>query len=167
MSSRSVSGELLDSSVKLGHFMTGIQLAIALVIGLAMIGIAVIIMMRKRKYTQKATGVVDSPKAAPDCNKGVCENLAVKYGGSTLVFDQFVSPNGRNYVDGDAVSFYVNPKDTTDFSQMQSPNFVAIGAIILVLALIAIGVAIFIFWIARKNTAAAAIAGPLSMFRLL
>lgn len=167
MSGRSISSELLDSSVRLGHFMTGVQLAIALVIGLAMISIAIIIMTRKRKYTQKATGVVDSPKAAPDCNKGVCEKLAVKYGASTLIFDEFVSPNGRNYVDGDSVSFYVNPKDLTDFSQMQSPNFIAIGSVILVLALIAIGVAIFIFLVARKNTAAAAIAGPLAMFRLL
>ena len=48
-------------------------------------------------------------------------------------------------------------------SQPTTWIWAAIG--ILVLALIAIGVAIFIFWIARKNTAAAAIAGHLADVR--
>ena len=169
---RNISSELFDSSVSLGVLLAKIQLLVAIALGIIIIIFAISLMLKKDKYTDKTQGTVVSPTSVPNCNRGLCENITVGYTDPQgtvrkFVFEELMSPNGKNYSDGDSITLYLDPKNPADVSAVKSQSGVALGTFLLFLALVIVGIAAFVYWLVNKNKAAAAFAGPLAMFRML
>lgn len=159
--------EMYKSSQNLGYLMTKIYLVVAIVLAVVFVILAIFLLFRERKYTERVVGIVTN---IPNCNSNGCSELIVdyKYNDKNLNVD-FIKPHpdlGLNYSQGQPIPIYVNPK-TEKASLHEDLGSKPLSIFLIVLAIIILGISIFMFWIVRKNNMAAAVTGPVSLFRFI
>lgn len=159
--------EMYISSQNLGYLMTKIYLVVGIVLAVIFVSLAIFFLFRKKKYTERVIGTVTN---IPNCNSNGCSELIVdyKYNDKNLNVD-FIKPHpdlGLNYSQGQTIPIYVNPQ-TEKASLHEDLGSKSLSIFLIVLAVIILGISIFMFWIVRKNNMAAAVTGPVSLFRFI
>lgn len=167
--------ELVQSSASLGKLLTAINLGLSVIVALMLVIGGIVLALKRKQYTEETVGTIvnnDAKYAPPFCHKGVCDHITLTYtpvGGkpTTVMLDNVPVEDSHRYKIGLTVPVFYDKKDNKKISLEKSMNSRPLGAIMIFLGLAVLTVALFFFWLVRKNNAAAVLTGPLGLFRMI
>jgi hypothetical protein len=166
--------ELVQSSASLGKLLTAINLGLSVIVSLMLVIGGIVLALKRKQYTEETVGTIvdnDPAYAPPFCHKGVCDHITLTYSvgknSYKVRLDNVLVEDSKRYVVGKTVPVFYDKKDNSKISLEKSMDSHPLGGIMIFSGLAVLTVALFFFWLVRKNNAAAVLTGPLGLFRMI
>jgi len=172
--------ELVQSSASLGKLLTAINLGLSVIVALMLVIGGIVLALKRKQYTEETVGTIayndtttyPNVSKNPFCHKGVCDHITLTYtpvGGkpTTVMLDNVPVEDSKRYIVNATVPVFYDKKDNSKISLEKSINSRPLGGIMIFSGLAVLTVALFFFWLVRKNNAAAVLTGPLGLFRMI
>jgi hypothetical protein len=168
--------ELVQSSASLGKLLTAINLGLSVIVALMLVIGGIVLALKRKQYTEETVGtivknVIPNISEIPFCHRGVCDHITLTYTVNkkqyTVMLDNVPVEDSKRYVVSATVPVFYDKKDNGKISLEKSMNGRPLGSIMIFSGLAVLTVALFFFWLVRKNNAAAVLTGPLGLFRMI
>ena len=171
--------ELVQSSASLGKLLTAINLGLSVIVALMLVIGGIVLALKRKQYTEETVGTIvknnilkySNISEIPFCHRGVCDHITLTYTVNKkqymVMLDNIPVEDSKRYVVGATVPVFYDKKDNGKISLEKSMNGRPLGSIMIFSGLAVLTVALFFFWLVRKNNAAAVLTGPLGLFRMI
>jgi len=153
-----IANNVYDGAAAFGRFMALISLIISCIVGTIMIVIGIVLLFKKNKYTDVATGKITMASCNTVNNTTSC-SISADYNVDNKTYKITAPVNGKYYNLDDNIDIYYDPNEP-GASRVGKPfSFMWIGIIMIVIALFIIGGAALYYYIVTQFKFVAAATG--------